>query len=47
MDFFAGPSFQEGNGSAARLMVVVNASAPTRAAARRFRVRVVFMVVIG
>jgi hypothetical protein len=39
-------SFYEGSGSAARLMVAVNASAPTSAAARRFCMRGGFMIEI-
>jgi hypothetical protein len=44
MEFFAGPSFQEGNGSSARETVVVKATAKASAEARRLCVPVLFMV---
>jgi len=41
MDCFAGPSFHDGNGSAASETVVVNASTPMSAVTKRFGLNVV------
>src|SRR5205823_14663106 len=47
MACLAGPSFHEANGSAARAMVAVKATTPTSAAASRFGLYMIFMVLVG
>jgi hypothetical protein len=47
MDFFAAPSFHEGNGSWARRLMVVKAITPTSVAARIVFWNMVFMVVVS
>jgi len=47
MACLAGPSFHETNGSAARAMVAVKATTPTSAAASRFGLYMIFIVLFG